>query len=765
MPQYDFRTLSPIDFESLLRDLLQEDLGITLESFKAGRDSGIDFRYCYDNERRLIVQCKHYVESGYDALYRVLSSQELPKVQRLRPDRYILVTSVGLSPSQKDRIVQLFSPHLRSSTDVLGKNDINNLLGRHPRIERLTLKLWLLSLPILQEVLHSRIHNFSKFEIDRIREHAKLYVQNQSLEEAIRILETHNFCIIAGIPGIGKTILAEMLVLHYSRSGYDLVKVSEDISEAWGLVQSDRNTVFYYDDFLGQTSLPEKLHKNEDVRLINFIRTVRRSSGAKLILTTREYILKQAQQQYERFDREDFKGQKCIIDLAMYTRLDRARILYNHIYFSGLPESYRGALLNNRNYLQIIDHKNYSPRIVQAMTEFAIHDVDPSQYVPFFLESLRNPLAIWDHAFRNHLSQASRNLLVVLATMPSPVLLSDLENAFHSYNSEYAKLYHHVIGPQDFRSALKELEGDFLILTKQDQDFLVQYQNPSVADFLKAYLRTSPQEIHALATSIVYYEQFTELWDWRDAGRNVLRRFFTTDPESAVLLMRNLLASDACRLITYVYFGGQRKKKGPVPIEERAADVAWLVADSFTIFFPLLVETVQELGRRLSNGIGDREGVAELIKETVRMAERDEEWLVNFSRIGIRFLMTTPTWPSELSPLCGLFERHPELFSSEDRETIKDLISNVADNVLFNHSEFDGDSLREEAEALESIATVAGLDIDHRIDAIRDHSYENDYRGQGGGGRLEYASTEFSSYVADSDDDIASLFSTLPVTQ
>ena len=67
MADYDFRSLSPHDFELLCRDLLQKHLGVRLESFTTGRDSGIDFRYRGAGEN-LIVQCKHYAESGYDAL-------------------------------------------------------------------------------------------------------------------------------------------------------------------------------------------------------------------------------------------------------------------------------------------------------------------------------------------------------------------------------------------------------------------------------------------------------------------------------------------------------------------------------------------------------------------------------------------------------------------------------------------------------------------------------------------------------------------------
>ncbi len=71
MPSYDFRSLSPIDFEGLVRDLLQEELALTLESFKPGKDLGIDFRFTIDKDNTLVVQCKHYVESGFDALLYV----------------------------------------------------------------------------------------------------------------------------------------------------------------------------------------------------------------------------------------------------------------------------------------------------------------------------------------------------------------------------------------------------------------------------------------------------------------------------------------------------------------------------------------------------------------------------------------------------------------------------------------------------------------------------------------------------------------------
>jgi len=42
---HELRLLSPLDFELLVRDSLQEEFGIVLEGFGPGRDSGTDFRF------------------------------------------------------------------------------------------------------------------------------------------------------------------------------------------------------------------------------------------------------------------------------------------------------------------------------------------------------------------------------------------------------------------------------------------------------------------------------------------------------------------------------------------------------------------------------------------------------------------------------------------------------------------------------------------------------------------------------------------------
>ncbi|WP_320042972.1 hypothetical protein [uncultured Desulfobacter sp.] len=187
--------------------------------------------------------------------------------------------------------------------------------------------------------------NQTRITLHEIRDKARVYVANQSFKEALNILENYNYVIIAGIPGIGKTTLDSMLVLHFLKSDYNFIDVSYDINEAYSIPDNNSPKIYMYDDFLGRTSIDEKLQKNEDHRLLSFISSIRKTKSSKLILTTREYILHQAQTTYEILNGPIFEKPQCIVDLSQYTRPIKAQILYNHLYFSQLPKEHINELI------------------------------------------------------------------------------------------------------------------------------------------------------------------------------------------------------------------------------------------------------------------------------------------------------------------------------------------------------------------------------------------------------------------------------------
>jgi len=119
MTNYDFLTLDDKEFEQLALRLLGAQEGVMYERFKPGRDGGIDGRY-FTSNGETIVQCKHWARSGLPALVHALRKDELPKVRNQKPKRYILVTSLPLSPTNKEQIRAIFDPYIQGSAPSSG---------------------------------------------------------------------------------------------------------------------------------------------------------------------------------------------------------------------------------------------------------------------------------------------------------------------------------------------------------------------------------------------------------------------------------------------------------------------------------------------------------------------------------------------------------------------------------------------------------------------------------------------------------------------
>jgi DNA polymerase III delta prime subunit len=544
MADYEFRSLSPHDFEMLSRDLLQKPLGVRLESFTAGRDSGIDFRY-RRGDVNLIVQCKHYAESGYEALARVLKSKERKKLDALKPTRYILATSVGLTPDRKKEILEILSPYCAETNDILGRDDLNNLLTQYPEIERQHFKLWLTSAAVLERVLNAGIFSESDRHLERIRQRLSRYVSNPSLQRAQEVLEKSHFCIVAGIPGIGKTTLAEVLLTDLvDRHGYSAYRVTHDLSELQAIKNPKSKQVFYFDDFLGKTAL-DKLQKNEDQRLVELLEEVAENSNWRFILTTREYILNMARQHYEAFAHPPVEFKMCVINLSDYTRPARAKILlYNHIYFSDLPREYKLALLEDRGYEKILGHRNYNPRVIEHMTQ-ARHagTVAPTIYLREFLDNLDNPSRIWEHAFRHQISEAARHLLLALTTLADETKLENLEQAFHTFYEFRRQTFGFPTKPGDWVDALRELDGNFIKTRKIGKDIVVSFHNPSIRDFMELSLEKTGSDALDLLRGAHFHEQYVALWQGIRGHR--YQSIEQSGAEFVEVLAKNLWAQSA----------------------------------------------------------------------------------------------------------------------------------------------------------------------------------------------------------------------------
>lgn len=524
MTSYDFRSLSPHDFERLSTDLLQEELGHSLESFTVGPDSGIDSRLLL-RSNVIVVQCKHYADSTFSRLLSTIRNQERKHIENLPTRaRYILTTSMGLSPKNKDQLSKVIGSRCKSRADIYGRDDLNSLLAKHPTVERRHYKLWLTSTETLTSVMHAGIITDSISHLDDVRKRLSRYVPNPSLYRARETIDQHHFCIVSGIPGIGKTTLAEILLAHLvDKDGYAPFRVNSRIEEIRPIKDRSKKQVFYFDDFLGRTDLVH-LERNEDRHLVELMREVSNNDRWRLVLTTREYILNAAKTQYEAIHQLPDSFARCVIDLADYTRPVRAQMLYNHIYFSDLPKSHKLAILEPPqrrswrepgvfSYRDVIDHPNYVPRLIEFMTgaTYTKHG-DAERYIADFQANLDDPSRIWEHAFRHQISDAARRLVLVLATLPRRVHEEDARECFRELSDRWRKQYGSGTGADDWEDALRELDGSFVASSRVGQDIALQFHNPSVEDFVKKHLHRSRAGVDDLLASAIFFEQYSGLW-------------------------------------------------------------------------------------------------------------------------------------------------------------------------------------------------------------------------------------------------------------
>jgi hypothetical protein len=479
---YNLLALDDKEFEALGADLIGTVHGVRVERFKPGKDAGVDGRWYITQDKEAIVQCKHWMRSGYAALLKHLANKEKAKIDKLKPARYILATSVELSRQNKRQIASVLSPHVRSGTDILGFEDIEGLLSSNTEIEKRHYKLWLASAAVLDYVFNNAIIGRSNFDAEAMREKIPLVVKTKDFENAADLLEKRHTVIITGVPGIGKTTLAEQLIVHLLAQQYELVSM-RDITEGEAVYSRDKKQLFYFDDFLGRNML-EALKLQHDSQIVGFIKRVLRDKLKRFVLTSRSSILNQGKQLTDLFGLAKTDKNEYEVQIEGLSRYDRARILYSHIWHSTMPEEMLDVLFAQKRYKTIADHRNYNPRLIAFITDSDLtSSLMVKDYWEYVTKTLENPQDIWDHFF-SQLSQDCRDMayLVVLSgkSIPEHQLRLAVRRIRPRLPGEGGTVDH------DATVALKICTGSVLNRRIDAGSGAVTYDlyNPSIADYV-----------------------------------------------------------------------------------------------------------------------------------------------------------------------------------------------------------------------------------------------------------------------------------------
>lgn len=500
----ELENLSPIDFEELSRDLAQALIGVRFEAFGPGPDGGMDGRHAKSG-KTTILQSKHYLKSSFADLKKAIRS-EIKKVKRLKPSRYILITSQSMTPTKKSQLLELLKDLPVESGDIVGKNDIEDLLRQNPEIHKSHIKLWLSSAAVLDRVLNSGLEAFTKATRDEILEELRLYVRNPSFDEAIKRLQDNKVIIISGPPGVGKTTLARMLTYHYLNDGWRFFAINS-LEEGFAKIDDSEPTVFFFDDFLGRIELDRQSLRQHDSALALFVKRIRKSKNARFILTTRAHIFEEARSISDYIDERNVQLTKFLLDVGKYTRRVKAHIFFNHLCNSDLTLDHFSALLNSDAIKKIVDHRSYNPRIIAQVTSQSVDVVTPNEFPDHVLAALDEPDRIWMKPYKALESKSQHLLIALYFSNEFGVSIDTLRINYNALHKVLCEEYSQASSPSDFEDALRNLESGFISISGQT----VRFVNPSVRDFLKASL-ADPEFLKLLPRACKRADWARELW-------------------------------------------------------------------------------------------------------------------------------------------------------------------------------------------------------------------------------------------------------------
>lgn len=469
---YDFKNLDCDDFEKLVGDILGEKYPQThIEIFARGRDKGIDLRFKY-NSKKYIVQCKHYAESDIYKLCSVLKKDELPKIQDLKPERYLLITSLKLTPPNKDKIISALSNNIKEE-DIWGRDEINLYLLKYPAVEKRNYKLWFNSVAVLENVINKKYINRSKISLEKIKKRIEYYVEPDIFNSTYSLLDNNNLLIIKGNPGIGKSMLANALSLRYIREKYEYYEL-ESIDDFFQLYDKNEKQIFFFDDFLGQTEINSNFSSTfckylDDI--YNYV--IGSNNNTKFILTTRNYILNTAKEL--KADNHMLFDGYSIVELKIQNESVNAIMLAKRLKAENI--NYEN-IIKEKRYLNIIWHENFSPRIIDIVLSRYKDEGDIYEKI---MEALNNPRDLWKAAV-NALDQNHKSLLYLLILYNNGATREQLKEEYSKYNASRANYYKFQIS-NSINDMLIEMDGAFVNVGEIDKT--VKYFNPSFEDYIK----------------------------------------------------------------------------------------------------------------------------------------------------------------------------------------------------------------------------------------------------------------------------------------
>ena len=491
---YDLHSLGWHSFQQLCLTIAREIFGQTVESFLDSSDAGRDGAFCgtwtpAQGEAlsgRFVIQCKFTSKRDKNLTQSDLAD-EVEKAKRLvkdgRCDCYLLMTNAGLSGSLVNDVEGLFRQAGVKQVRSFGSTWICQQIRENSRLRMLVPRLY--GLGDLSQVLDERAYRQAKTLLASLREDLSKVVLTGAYRRAAEALDQHGFVLLIGEPAAGKTTIASMLsmaALDQWRASTLKIDDPGKVVERWN--PDEPSQFFWIDDAFGVTQYESYLVHGWNHVLPQVKTMLRKPGGAKIVMTSRDYIYKRARRDLKESAFPLLQESQVVIDVRDLTSEERQQILYNHIKLGRQERAFRTAI---KPHLEsIASHPRFIPETARRLADPLFTqglEIDRYHLVQFVEKQER-----FLHEVLLGLDEHSKAALALIYmrndSLESPVELEESEReAVERLGSNLGGCI----------TALESLNGSLAQYTHTEGAAVWRFKHPTVGDAFAGLLLESPE--------------------------------------------------------------------------------------------------------------------------------------------------------------------------------------------------------------------------------------------------------------------------------
>jgi hypothetical protein len=373
-PTFELHTLGWRSFQDLCAAILYELWGQTVQPFADTHDAGRDgaFYGTWDEdsgssplEGPFVIQCKFFSAPNHSLSLSSIKP-ELSKIRSLVEKdlcrSYVLLSNGSLSGDSEDKIVNAIKDSGVINARVFGAHWLNIVISSSKQLRMYVPRVY--GLGDLSHIIDERAYDQANALIEYLKDDLATFVPTKAYERAAEAISEHGFCLLLGNPGVGKTVIAATLAVTATDQWQcHTIKADRpsDIVSHWN--PHEPNQFFWLDDVFGPVR-HDQSRTDEWTLVAPKVRAAIRR-GAKVIMTSREYIYRTAKDSLKEYEFPQLKEQKVVIDVAELSQHAREQIVYNHIRLGDQPKEVRAAL---KPHLESFSQQEpFSPEVAKRL--------------------------------------------------------------------------------------------------------------------------------------------------------------------------------------------------------------------------------------------------------------------------------------------------------------------------------------------------------------------------------------------------------------